>query len=87
MIQFPVELLDSLLTLTDTGFLVGKGPTQTDVALWDALDPIVTRLDGTGFRGFAHIAEFYERISELPGISDYFESDRRLPVGRIEPSI
>lgn len=62
----------------DTGYLVGPSLTQADVAAWDALDAIVTWVEGATFGGHARVERFYERIAARPAIAAYLQSDRRL---------
>jgi len=70
---------DGLLEINgDRGFLVGPSLTQADVAVWDVLDAIVTRIDGAGFAESGRVGEFYESISTRPAMAAYLASDRRL---------
>ena len=48
------------------------------VAVQDALDAIVTWIEGARFGAFARVEKFYESISARPAIAEYLASDRRL---------
>ena len=61
----------------DTGYFVGSSLTQADVAVWDALDAIVTWVEGVRFGAFGTVERFYESIRARPAIAKYLESDRR----------
>jgi glutathione S-transferase len=70
---------DGLLELNgDTGYLVGPSLTQADIAVWDALDAIVTWVEGATFDGHVRVERFYENIAARPAIAAYLASDRRL---------
>jgi glutathione S-transferase len=70
---------DGLLDLNgDNGYLLGPALTQADLAVWDALDAIVTWIDGARFGPFARVEKFYESIRARPAIAEYLGSDRRL---------
>jgi glutathione S-transferase len=70
---------DGLLELNgDNGYLVGPSLTQADVAVWDALDAIVTWIEGAGFGVFGRVEKFYESISVRPAIAAYLACDRRV---------
>ena len=62
----------------DTGYLVGSTLTQADLAVWDALDAIITWIDGATFASFARVQKFYESIKARPAIASYLASDRRI---------
>ena len=62
----------------DTGYLVGASLTQADLAVWDALNAIVTWIEGAKFGAFGRVEKFYESIKARPAIADYLASDRRL---------
>jgi glutathione S-transferase len=62
----------------DTGYLVGTSLTQADLALWDALDAIITWIEGAQFGAFSKVEAFYGSIKERPAISRYLASDRRI---------
>jgi len=62
----------------DTGYLVGPSLTQADIAVWDALDAVVTWVDGASLAGFPRVERFYESIRVRPGIAAYLASDRRV---------
>ena len=59
-------------------YLVGPSVTQADVAVWDALDAILTRIEGANFGAFRRVEKFYEGIATRPAIAAYLASDRRL---------
>ena len=61
----------------DTGYFVGTSLTQADVAVWDALDAIVTWVEGARFGAFGTVERFYESIRARPAIAKYLESDKR----------
>ena len=70
---------DGLLTLNgDNGFLVGDSVTPADLAVFDALDAIVTWVDGAGFGAFERVGSFYRSILARPAIAAYVASDRRV---------
>ena len=70
---------DGLLELNgNNGYLVGTSLTQADLAVWDALDAIITWIDGASFGAFGRVEKFYESISVRPAIAAYLASDRRL---------
>lgn len=62
----------------DNGYFVGTSLTQADVAIWDALDAIVSWVDGARFGAFGRVERFYESIRARPAIARYLASDRRL---------
>ena len=62
----------------DTGYLVGNSLTQADIAVWDALDAIVTWIEGAKFGDFGQVEKFYDSIRARPAIFEYLASDRRL---------
>ena len=62
----------------DTGYFVGTSLTQADVAVWDALDAIVTWVEGAKFGAFGSVEQFYDSIRAQPAIAEYLASDRRL---------
>ncbi len=70
---------DGLLELNgNNGYLVGTSLTQADLAVWDALDAIITWIDGASFGAFWRVEKFYESISVRPAIAAYLASDKRL---------
>ncbi len=70
---------DGLLDLNgDNGYLVGSSLTQADLAVWDALDAIVNRIEGAGFGAFGRVEKFFESIGMRPAIAAYLASDKRL---------
>ncbi len=58
----------------DTGFFIGNQLTQADLAVWDAMDAIVDRIEGAGFDDYDRLVKFYESISCRPGITGYLNS-------------
>ena len=58
----------------DTGFFIGNQLTQADIAVWDALDAIVQRIEGAGFDDYDRLVKFYESISCRPSITGYLSS-------------
>ncbi len=71
--------LESLLILNDARCFVGNGFTHADVAVWDALDAIVTWIPGAELSAFSTLAAFYARFADEPRIATYLHSDRRIP--------
>jgi glutathione S-transferase len=70
---------DGLLELNaGNGYLVGASLTQADVAVWDALDAIVTWIEGAAFGAFGRVERFYEDIRARPAIAAYLVSEARL---------
>ena len=70
---------DGLLRLNGGNeYLVGTSLTQADVAVWDALDAIVNRIDGADFGTFARVEDFYRSVAARPAIAAYLASDRRI---------
>jgi glutathione S-transferase len=71
--------LEGLLEINgDSGYLVGPSVTQADLAVWDALDAIVTWIEGARFGDFTRVEKFYETIAARFAIAEYLASDRRL---------
>jgi glutathione S-transferase len=62
----------------DRGVLVGPALTQADVAVWDALDQIVTWVAGATLDGFPGVARLYASVAARPAIAAYLASDRRI---------
>jgi glutathione S-transferase len=62
----------------DDGYLVGPSLTPADVAVWDALDAILTWVDGASLDGFRRVHDFYEMMAARPAVAAYLASDRRL---------
>ena len=72
---------EGLLELNgDNGYLVGTSLTPADVAVWDALDAIVTWVEGATFGAFGRVEKFYESVKARPAIAMYLASDRRIGV-------
>jgi glutathione S-transferase len=70
---------DGLLEINgDNSYLVGRSMTPADVAVWDALDAIVTWIEGASFGAFQRVEKFYEAVAARPAIAAYLASDRRL---------
>jgi len=70
---------DGLLDLNgDNGFLVGPSITQADLAVWDALDAILTWIDGASVDRFRRVERFYGAIGARPAVAAYLASDRRV---------
>ena len=71
----------SFLSCKKSLVLPKKAPillTQADLAVWDALDSIVTWIEGAKFGAFGRVEKFYEAIRARPAIAEYLASDRRL---------
>ena len=62
----------------DTGYLVGTSLTQADLAVWDALDAVLTWIEGAEIGTFGRVERFYESIKARPAIAGYLGSDRRI---------
>lgn len=72
--------LEGLLTLNDDPrYFVGDRYTHADVAMWDALDAIVTWVAGATLDACPAVAAFYARFAKEPTIAAYLQSDRRIP--------
>ena len=70
---------DGLLELNGgNGYLVGPSLTQADLAVWDALDAIVTWIEGAEFGTFGRVEKFYDSIRSRPAIAEHLASDRRI---------
>lgn len=70
---------EGLLELNgDSGYLVGSSLTQADIAVWDALDAIVTWIEGADFGPFERVERFYRSVATRPSIAAYLSSERRL---------
>lgn len=68
----------------DTGYLVGPSLTQADVAAWDAIDAIVTSIEGADLAPSPRVQKLYESIQARPNVAKYLSSDRRLAAPRQE---
>ena len=62
----------------DTDYLVGTSLTQADLAVWDALDAVLTWIDRAEIGTFGRVERFYESIKARPAIAEYLGSDRRI---------
>ena len=62
----------------DTGYLVGTSLTQADLAVWDALDAVLTWIEGAEIGSFVRVERFYQSIKARPAIAEYLGSDRRI---------
>jgi hypothetical protein len=72
--------LKGLLALNDDSRSFGGGGyTHADVAVWDALDAIVTWIAGADLSTFSRVAAFYARFAHEPRIAAYLRSERRIP--------
>jgi len=71
--------LEGLLVLNDSHCFIGDGFTHADVAVWDALDAIVTWIPGAELSAFSRVTAFYTRFADEPRIAAYLQSDRRIP--------
>ena len=70
---------DGLLEINgDNGYLVGPTLTPADIAAWDALDAVVTFIDGASFGRFRRVEKFHEAVAARPAIAAYLASDRRV---------
>jgi prostaglandin-H2 D-isomerase / glutathione transferase len=66
---------EGLLKLNgETGFFVGKSLTHADIAVWDALDGVLSRVKGATLDGYPALAEFRARIAQLPPLQPYLQS-------------
>ena len=66
----------------DTGYLVGTSLTQADVAVWDAIDAIVTSIEDADLRQSTRVEKFFQSIRARPNVAKYLSSDRRLDAPR-----
>ncbi|MFO0574939.1 MAG: glutathione S-transferase family protein [Polyangia bacterium] len=55
----------------DTGFFVGDSLTHADIAVWDALDGVLTNIAGATLDGFPRLVRFRESIAKRPAIAEY----------------
>ncbi len=60
------------------GYLVGTSLTPADLAVWDALDAVLTWIEGAEIGTFGRIERFYESIKARPALAEYLGSDRRI---------
>jgi len=58
----------------DNGFFVGSQLTQADIAVWDALDAIIHRIEEANFGDYHRLVGFHESISRRSGIANYLSS-------------
>jgi glutathione S-transferase len=64
--------LEGLLKLNgDTGFFVGNSLTHADIAVWDALDGVLSRVKGATLEGHPSLQAFRNRIAALPALASY----------------
>lgn len=65
---------EQLLALNgNTGVFVGSSVTHADIAVWDALDGMLTRVKGASLDGFPGLAKFREHIAGLPQLAGYLQ--------------
>lgn len=66
--------LEKLLELNgNTGFFVGSSVTHADIAVWDALDGMLTRVKGASLEGFPALLKFREHIAALPQLAPHIQ--------------
>lgn len=70
--------LEGLLELEGTGWFVGDDWTHADIGIFDALDATLEWVEGATLDGAPNLAAFMDRVRALPGVGDYFASDRRV---------
>jgi glutathione S-transferase len=64
--------LEGLLELNgDTGFFVGDSLTHADIAVWDAIDGVLTNIAGATLEGCPRLVRFRESIAKRPAIAEY----------------
>lgn len=56
-----------------TGFLVGPSLTHADLAVWDALDGVLTQIKGASLEGFPELDGFRARIAALPQLAAHLQ--------------
>lgn len=65
---------EGLLKLNgDTGFFVGSSLTHADIAVWDALDGVLSKVKGATLDGHPALQAFFDRIAALPALRDYLK--------------
>jgi glutathione S-transferase len=67
--------LEGLLKLNgDSGFFVGNSLTHADIAVWDALDLVLSKVKGATLDGNPALQAFRERIAQHPTLAPYLQS-------------
>lgn len=65
---------EKLLELNgNTGFFVGSSVTHADIAVWDALDGMLTRVKGASLEGFPNLIKFRDHIAALPQLAPHVQ--------------
>ena len=68
---------DGLLKLNgDTGFFVGSAFSHADIAVWDALDAVLTHVAGASLAGSRRLEDFHRAIAAKPGVAAYIGKGR-----------
>lgn len=67
---------EAALTKTGTGFLVGDSITYADIAVWDILQVLASKIDGA-LDGYPKVAAFVEAISKRPRIAALLEDSAK----------
>lgn len=60
-----------------TGFMVGDQLSYADIAVWDALDGVLTLIKGASLEGFPGVIAFQEKIAALPTVQAYVQGRSR----------
>lgn len=69
--------LEGLLALNgDSGFFVGSSLTHADIAVWDAVDAVLSNVPGTSLEGFPRLAKFREEIAGRSAVAAYLAQRR-----------
>ncbi|MCG8420262.1 MAG: glutathione S-transferase family protein [Proteobacteria bacterium] len=69
---------DGLLEMNgDTGYFVGDRLTHADIAVWDALDAVLSYVPSASLDGFSRLQAFYDSVRTIPSIEAYLNSDQR----------
>ncbi len=55
----------------DTGYLVGTSLTQADIAVWDAIDAIVTSIEDANLGQSARVEKFFQSVGARPNVAKY----------------
>jgi glutathione S-transferase len=58
----------------DSGFFVGSSFTHADIAVWDALDLVLSKVKGATLEGHPGLQAFRDRIAQLPTLAPYLQS-------------
>lgn len=67
--------LEGLLKLNgDSGFFVGNTLTHADIAVWDALDFVLSKIKGATLESHPTLTAFRDRIAQLPALASYLQS-------------